>query len=122
MFERAVLFVQRLRPFLDQLLQMISVPLEFRLYPLALEERPHALHQQRQLANIRLIVVLVLVPDTRYDDNVSPIKNGNIHVTSKPYMTLGNPFLQRIRGSVVIGNNWFPLPSGLPHRPVVSRG
>ena len=75
----------------------------------SLNQLPHALHQQGQLAHVRFVVGLRLVPHPGHDHDLLAIEHRNIHVASNVNVPFGITLFQRIGGDVVVGDDRFAL-------------
>ena len=74
-----------------------------------LNQLPHALHQQGQLAHVRFAVGLRLVPHPGHDHDLLAIEHRNIHLAPNGNVPFGIALFQRIGGGVVVNDDRLAL-------------
>ena len=70
-----------------------------------LEDPPQAVHQQSQVPDVRLVVILGLVSDARHQDDPPLVQQGDIHMPLEGDMPLWKPPLPGIGRCVIVGED-----------------
>ena len=99
---QAVDFLEELREaagaFGDDVFQVFAVLRQLLVGLPSLDELPHALHQQGELADVVFVVVLVLVAHARHGHDPLAVEDRHVHVPEHADVALGMAALQRIGG------------------------